>query len=125
MPKSTCLTCHRLIPLGSSHCGKHARKVQPRKRPGPRQRGLDYEYEKNRGVCLSVSRTCVLCGKGGANSADHLKPRHFGIDNSLGNLAPAHLSCNSRRQEKPLSPEQWDRVDQYRVALNAYLSAQR
>lgn len=122
MPKSTCVTCHRLIPLGNSYCEAHTRKRKPRKRPGPRQRGLTYEYEKNRGVCLSVSTLCILCGREGANTADHLKPRHYGIDNSLGNLAPAHLSCNSKRQHRALTNEQQGRVRAYMRLLSAYLS---
>jgi 5-methylcytosine-specific restriction endonuclease McrA len=122
MPKSACLTCHRLIPLGQSHCSAHTRTRKPRKRPGSTARGLGYEYQKNRGVVLSVSTLCILCGRAGSNTADHLKPRHHGIDNSLGNLAPAHLSCNSKRQTKALTPEQWGRVEAYRLLLTAYLS---
>jgi 5-methylcytosine-specific restriction endonuclease McrA len=122
MPKSACLTCHRLIPLGDSYCGTHTRKPKPRKKPSATARGLGYEYQKNRGVCLSVSRLCVLCGGDGANTADHLKPRHHGIDNSLGNLAPAHQRCNSKRQAKPLTPAQWGRVEAYRLLLTAYVS---
>lgn len=33
-------------------------------------------------------------------SADHVIPRSKGGDNSIENLRPAHLSCNSRRQNR-------------------------
>ena len=50
---------------------------------------------------------CHLCGRAGATTADHLVPRVQGGDNSIENLRPAHLSCNSRRGDMPL--------DQYRT----------
>lgn len=122
MPKSTCLTCHRLIPLGASHCSAHVKARKPRQRAKSVDRGFTHEYRKNRGIVLSISRVCILCGGSRSNTADHLQPRTHGGNNSLHNLAPAHLSCNSSRQAKPLSPEQWERVEAYRVLLADYLS---
>ena len=40
---------------------------------------------------------CHLCGRDGADSADHLIPRSLGGPDTLDNLRPAHLSCNQRR----------------------------
>lgn len=126
MPRSTCLTCHRLIAHGESYCSAHTR--QPRRstpKVSPRKRGLTHAYEKNRGVVLSLSRVCVLCSKPGANSADHVIPRKHGGDNSLYNLVPAHLACNSRRGAKPLSPEQTTEVVKYRGILAAFAQTKR
>lgn len=49
--------------------------------------------------------TCHLCGGPGATTADHVIPRQLGGDNSLENLRPAHLSCNSSRGSMTL--EAW------------------
>lgn len=40
---------------------------------------------------------CHLCGRPGADSADHLIPRALGGPDTLDNLRPAHRSCNSAR----------------------------
>ncbi|GMV27712.1 MAG: HNH endonuclease [Phycisphaerae bacterium] len=40
---------------------------------------------------------CHLCGRPGADSADHLIPRALGGPDTLDNLRPAHKSCNSAR----------------------------
>lgn len=41
--------------------------------------------------------TCHLCGELGATTVDHLVPVHLGGGDDLGNLAAAHLGCNSRK----------------------------
>lgn len=123
MPKATCLTCHRLIPVGQSYCSAHARKPRRSPKVSPRKRGLDYTYDKNRKITLSIYRGCILCGKPGANSADHVIPRKHGGNNELWNLAPSHVSCNSSRQAKALTPEQTQRLHEYRGMLGVYLSA--
>jgi hypothetical protein len=54
-------------------------------------------------------RTCHLCGLGGANSADHEPARSVliraGITNpdQLRYLHPAHLACNHRRNDRPIT----------------------
>lgn len=121
MPKAMCLTCHRLIPHGSTYCTEHRPKRKAK--TSPRKRGLDYTYDKHRKITLGVSSECVLCGKPGANSADHIKPRAFGVDNSLHNLIPAHLSCNSARQDKPLNGAQQKRMGVYLYLLDSFLEA--
>lgn len=46
---------------------------------------------------------CHLCGRLGANSADHVIPRARGGSDALENLRPAHRRCNSARQDMPLA----------------------
>lgn len=126
MPSSTCLKCMRIVPLGSTYCIQHKPKRRENKpRPHSRARGFTREYEKNRATTLKVSRVCVLCGQNGANTADHIKPRKYGIDNSLPNLAPAHKPCNSRRQDKPYTSEQQKRLAYYMYLLDEYLDAHK
>jgi 5-methylcytosine-specific restriction endonuclease McrA len=49
--------------------------------------------------------TCHLCGRPGADTVDHLIPTS--VDPTLrwdiGNVRPAHLSCNSERGDAPLT----------------------
>jgi 5-methylcytosine-specific restriction endonuclease McrA len=40
---------------------------------------------------------CWLCGRDGADSADHVLPRSRGGSDALENLRPAHRACNSAR----------------------------
>lgn len=56
-------------------------------------------YKANRKQILSDGKAtiCALCGKAGANTADHIVSLMFGGDNSIDNLQPAHQSCNSRK----------------------------
>lgn len=51
----------------------------------------------------TYGRVCHLCGRPGADSADHLIPRSCGGDDSLDNLRPAHKSCNSTRGDLALA----------------------
>lgn len=55
-------------------------------------------------LCLATfGRRCHLCGRPGATTADHLIPRNAGGPDHIDNLRPAHLSCNSSRQDMPLA----------------------
>lgn len=54
-------------------------------------------------VLAMFGTRCHLCGQPGATTADHLVPRSHGGDDSLDNLRPAHLSCNSARGAMPLA----------------------
>lgn len=45
---------------------------------------------------LARSRSCWMCGRV-ATTADHIKPRGQGGTDDADNLAPACVSCNSRR----------------------------
>ncbi len=63
------------------------------------------EYARNRARVLAVSNVCVLCGHGGAKTADHIVSwKHWPKDsdgrllpgfNSMGNLQPAHGTMGS------------------------------
>lgn len=59
----------------------------------------------------SKGRTCHLCELGGANSADHNPPRsaliRAGIQDpdALRFLFPAHLLCNVKRKDRPITDE--------------------
>lgn len=52
---------------------------------------------------------CHLCGRRGADTADHLVPRSRGGTDTLDNLRPAHFRCNARRGDRP-APGQGARV---------------
>ncbi|MCC2034216.1 HNH endonuclease [Microbacterium allomyrinae] len=48
---------------------------------------------------------CIICGRPGSNSADHIIPRaEGGAVYDLANLGPAHDRCNYSRGKKPLRP---------------------
>ncbi|MGP9605603.1 HNH endonuclease [Glutamicibacter sp. AOP33-2CA-4] len=72
-------------------------------------------------VVTAYGWTCHLCGrvidpelKGKQGlSLDHVVPRSAGGQNTIENLRPAHLSCNSARGDRP--------IEQYR-SLNSDLS---
>lgn len=64
-----------------------------------------YAQELKAKVLAERGRVCHLCGAPGADSVDHIVPRKLGGDDSIDNLLPAHLSCNSSRGAKSL--EQW------------------
>jgi len=56
--------------------------------------------------------TCWLCGKPITNGQpwdiDHVRPRSAGGSDTLGNLRPAHASCNRGRGARPArGPASW------------------
>lgn len=61
-------------------------------------------WRRLRAATLATYGTrCHLCGRDGADTADHLIPRSMGGTNDLDNLRPAHLSCNASRKDMPLA----------------------
>ena len=70
---------------------KGARKI----RDMPK-RTSDPQYRKNRAELLQDNPACALCGKPGADTADHIIPYDAGGSDDLENLRPAHRACNSR-----------------------------
>jgi len=56
-------------------------------------------------VFAAYGTTCHLCGRGGADTADHVIPRSVRPDLAfdVANGRPAHKSCNSARRERPLA----------------------
>lgn len=64
-------------------------------------------FRRARAQVLAASDVCWLCGYPGSTTVDHVVPlrvlRETGrmdLANDVGNLRPAHLSCNSRRQDR-------------------------
>nr|WP_278101906.1 HNH endonuclease signature motif containing protein [Microbacterium proteolyticum] len=48
---------------------------------------------------------CIICGRPGSTSADHVIPRSKGgAVYDLDNLGPAHERCNYARQDRELAP---------------------
>lgn len=54
-------------------------------------------------VLAEFGTVCHLCGRPGADTADHIIPRASGGDDSLDNMRPAHKSCNSARGDVSLA----------------------
>lgn len=56
-------------------------------------------------VLATQGRVCWLCGRAGADTADHIVPRSRGGSDDA--LRPAHRSCNSRRgtTTNPFDPD--------------------
>lgn len=57
---------------------------------------------------LAACDICWLCGHAGADTVDHVIPLRvlkqtgqMELANDPTNLRPAHLTCNSRRQDRP------------------------
>lgn len=49
-------------------------------------------------VLMTYGTRCWLCGKDGANTVDHVVPVQWGGAMwDIGNMRPAHLSCNQAR----------------------------
>lgn len=46
--------------------------------------------------------TCHLCGRQGADTADHLVPHAHGGSDQLDNLKAAHRWCNRVRGDRPI-----------------------
>ena len=60
------------------------------------KRTSDRTYRANRATLLEGNPNCALCGKPGADTADHIIPYDAGGSDDLDNLRPAHQKCNSR-----------------------------
>ena len=59
-------------------------------------------------LCLErYGNVCHLCGRPGATTSDHIIPRSLGGDDSIDNLRPAHMRCNSARGNMTLN--EWRR----------------
>lgn len=56
-------------------------------------------------VLGTKGRVCHLCGRAGADTVDHIVPRSVAPELmwDMDNAVPAHLSCNSSRQDMPLT----------------------
>ena len=57
----------------------------------------DPAYQRNRREILQGEPMCYLCGRAGADTADHIIPIFQGGTNDIENLRPAHRACNSAK----------------------------
>lgn len=71
----------------------------------PREWSGRYAQERTAACLEAWGRTCHLCSRAGATSADHLIPRTLGGSDDLENLRPAHKLCNQLRGRQPVTPE--------------------
>ena len=72
-----------------------------------------YEFRQLRARVLAESDVCIVCGHGGADSADHVHPvSKGGARVDPDNLAPIHgvkgcpvclRKCNSEKGDRPLA----------------------
>jgi 5-methylcytosine-specific restriction endonuclease McrA len=71
-------------------------RLPMRKRPSGRKMPKGWAQTRRR-VIARDSGTCYLCGKAGANSADHIIPHALGGSDEMVNLRAAHMACNERK----------------------------
>jgi 5-methylcytosine-specific restriction endonuclease McrA len=65
-----------------------------------------YAAATTRALLATQGTVCWLCGKAGADSADHVVPRSKCGTDDLALMRPAHRECNSRRQNRdPFEPD--------------------
>lgn len=65
-PVRPCLSCGRLIPLGSSRCAGCSRahqKARDLKRGTPAERGYDARWRRTRAAVLRSNPECCVCGR--------------------------------------------------------------
>lgn len=65
-------------------------------------------------VVATYGDTCHICGRPGADTADHLVPVKYGGANTLENCRPAHRRCNSRRGAPQSAPPTVDDIAFFR-----------
>jgi 5-methylcytosine-specific restriction endonuclease McrA len=62
------------------------------------------KYRNARARLLATSTVCWICGRDGADTADHVVPLNQGGDPySALNLRPAHHRCNAMRKDNRAS----------------------
>jgi 5-methylcytosine-specific restriction endonuclease McrA len=72
-------------------------------------RGSTRRYRANRAAVLAFATHCWICGKPGQPGdplvTDHVIPRSKGGHDGIGNLRPAHASCNQAKgNQMPTGP---------------------
>ena len=77
-------------------------------KPKPRTQGMNWiSQHKRLGIYLRDNLSCAYCGKGIEDgislSLDHIKPYSKGGCNHQSNLVTCCGSCNSSRQDKPVT----------------------
>lgn len=78
----------------SSTCRVLANNIRPAYN-STRRRNYGAKYKRLRAIVLAESDVCGYCGRGGADTADHIIPVAYGGESTLDNLRPAHMRCNS------------------------------
>jgi hypothetical protein len=104
-----CLECGKLS-LGDTRCETHrlerlrlmeATRPQRKYKTKPKREHYGGDYAKRAKAVREAATYCHLCGDGPRHNdpwtADHIIP-----GNPQSPLAPAHRSCNSSRQRKPI-----------------------
>lgn len=93
----------------ANDANNHARRFEdepvPRRELLRRAGGLSQKSLRRIGAAWkSAGRQCAYCDRP-AETADHLVPLIRGGENTLANLVPACLSCNSSKGARPI--EEW------------------
>jgi len=89
-PLRACVICGQPAPPSQSRCQLHEL---------PRRSG---SYSRAAAKVRAAAEYCWICGRPFTDPndppvADHVIPRAHGGSDSIGNLAPAHRSCNGRK----------------------------
>ncbi|MGW5361244.1 HNH endonuclease [Actinopolymorpha pittospori] len=110
VPKSACMVCRTLIPLGQTRCPEHRVKDKPRARRNPdrptaSQRGYGSAWQKLRqAIIIRDGKRCQACGHRGDRdnplSVDHVMPKSKGGTDSASNLITLCRKCNSSKRDR-------------------------
>jgi 5-methylcytosine-specific restriction endonuclease McrA len=98
--------CGRLALPGRSRCARCIRGREQVRNAQPKRRAYNVREYRD----IPVGGVCHRCGRGGADTRDHIVPldvqmKRFGEVRDLRWL-PAHRSCNSSRGSGPIGKVQ-------------------
>jgi len=98
------MTCGKLGEPGMAYCPTHEAErmkiINDRKNQRTLYRGAD--YRRAREHIKQYATHCHLCGQP-FTDRKQITADHVDAGNPLSPLAPAHLTCNSSRGNKPLN----------------------
>lgn len=95
-----CLDCQRATRNGSRcpTCAQAHDQRRDQRRGTAAQRGYGYRWQRlSQQVIERDGGICHLCGKPGADTADHVTPKASGGSDDPSNLRAAHRACNSAK----------------------------
>lgn len=95
-----CLDCQRPTRNGSRcpSCSQQREVKRDRQRGSSTARGYGYRWQQvSAYVIKRDGGVCYLCGRPGADTADHVTPKARGGADEPGNLRAAHRACNSAK----------------------------
>jgi 5-methylcytosine-specific restriction endonuclease McrA len=95
-----CARCRRAVITAGSYC-RSCLSAKYKAAGSREQRGLGNAYRKARRAILARDDVCWICGLAGAETTDHVIPRHLGGGSDAANLRPAHFACNASRGARP------------------------